>query len=72
MKVGDMVVLHYIAQGLILGTVLSIEPMEGVYRDSVGGEPVYCATVVWSQPVPPWLGTGNICKVVASLLQVVG
>lgn len=71
MKSGDLVSVTVWDGTEILGVVLEVEKMEGIYKDSSGIEPMCSVTVLWEREVPSWLGNGRVCKVSDSVLRVV-
>lgn len=63
MKPGDLVTFSPVNHDTLVGLVLHIEPAEGIFRDSLGIEPVLMATVFFDKDVPGYIGTGRIAKV---------
>ena len=68
---GDLVSFHSWDNCDLIGVVLTVEQMEGIYRDSQGTDPIYSVTVLFNDDVPTWLGEGKICTVSDSILQVI-
>lgn len=70
MKPGDMVCLNHLSAEL-LGVVLKVEHMEGIWKDSCEAEPVYTVTVLFDKDVPTFIGSGRIAKVTDMILKVI-
>ena len=71
MKPGDLVSVHDTQGGEMFGIILHIRPMEGCFRDSSGNDQVNLCYVLMNQPLPAWMGNGNIAELYDSVLQVI-
>ena len=58
-------------EGEWIGLVLSVQPMEGCYKDSAGKIPVYICKVLWNKDVPMWMGGGKIAQATDGILAVI-
>jgi len=67
---GDLVACRTFS-GELLGIVLEIHPLSGIWRDSSCSEPMYQVTVLFDSEVPDYVGTGRIGKVTDSILRPV-
>lgn len=67
-RVGDMVVTHSIEFEGMLGVVVGVKVMEGIWKDTSGMNPMYSCTVLWDRDVPSWMGSGRLCDVTDSVL----
>lgn len=70
MKPGDLVFCRTFS-GELLGIVLEIHPLSGIWKDSSCSEPMYQVTVLFDSEVPNYVGTGRIGKVTDSILRLV-
>lgn len=69
MKPGDLVSCKTFS-GELLGIVLEIHPLSGIWKDSSCSEPMYQVTVLFDSDVPDYVGTGRIGKVTGSILRL--
>lgn len=60
---GDLVTYPLVNRDTLFGLVLHIEIAPGIFRDSLGIEPVRMVTVLFDKDVPGYLGAGRIAKV---------
>jgi len=68
-KPGDLVSCKTFS-GELLGIVLEIHPLSGIWKDSSCSEPMYQVTVLFDSDVPDYVGTGRIGKVTGSILRL--
>ena len=66
---GDLVACRTFS-GELLGIVLDIHPLSGIWKDSSCSEPMYQVTVLFDSEVPDYVGTGRIGKVTDSILRL--
>ena len=57
--------------GELLGIVVDIHQMEGIWKDSSCSEPMYQVTVLFDREGPNYIGTGRIGRVTDSVLKLV-
>ena len=69
MKPGDLASCKTFS-GELLGIVLEIHPLSGIWKDSSCSEPMYQVTVLFDSEVPDYVGTGRIGKVTGSILRL--
>jgi len=68
-KPGDLVSCKTFS-GELLGIVLEIHPLSGIWKDSSCSEPMYQVTVLFDSEVPDYIGHGRIGKVTDSILRL--
>jgi len=68
---GDLVACRTFS-GELLGIVLEIRQLSGIWKDSsCCSDPMYQVTVLFDSEVPDYVGTGRIGKVTDSILRSV-
>jgi hypothetical protein len=74
-KPGDLVEYHFqdklYAQVTLRGIIISIQPEPHCFRDSMGNDQIYTATILFDRDVPPWMGNGRIGKLTDTFIRVV-
>lgn len=70
MKPGDLV-SHKSHNGEFIGIVISVRPMENIFRDSLSLEPVLEVHVMFDKDLPHWMGSGRFASVTDQILTVI-